>query len=53
MDPAMLYPLLAMIFGSSLVFGSLLLRRIRAEVLRRERRTRWVKELVLSPGGRS
>lgn len=52
MDPAMLYPLLAMIFGSSLVFGSLLLRRIRAEVLRRERRTRWVKELVLSPGGR-
>ena len=50
MDPAMLYPLLAMIFGFTLLFGALLLRRLRAEVLYRERRTRWVKELVLSGG---
>jgi heme exporter protein C len=50
MDPGMLYPLLAMIFGATLLFGALLLRRVRAEVLFRERRTRWVKELVLSGG---
>jgi len=34
------------------LFGALLLRRIRTEVLFRERRTRWVKELVLSEKGR-
>ncbi len=50
MDTAMLYPLLAMIFGFTLLFGALLLRRVRAEVLYRERRTRWVKDLVLSGG---
>jgi len=50
MDPAMLYPLLAMIFGFTLLFGPLLLRRLRAEVLFRERRTRWVTELVRSGG---
>jgi heme exporter protein C len=48
MDPEMLYPLLAMILAFTLLFGALLLRRIRAEVLFRERRTRWVKDLVLS-----
>ncbi|MFT5501575.1 MAG: heme exporter protein C, partial [Woeseiaceae bacterium] len=37
MDPAMLYPLLAMILGFSLIFGALLLRRVRTEVLYRER----------------
>ncbi len=51
MDTAMLYPLLAMILGFTLVFASLLLRRVRAEVLHRERRTRWVREMVLSPDG--
>ena len=50
MDPGMLYPLLAMIFGYTLLFGALLLRRVRAEVLFRERRTKWVKELVLAGG---
>jgi heme exporter protein C len=53
MDPGMLYPLLANILGFTLVFGSLLLRRVRSEVLKRERRTRWVRALVLSPGGAS
>ncbi len=52
MDTAMLYPLLAMILGFTLVFASLLLRRVRAEVLHRERRTRWVREMVLSPDGK-
>lgn len=53
MDAAMLYPLLAMIGGFSLVFGSMLLRRVRTEVLHRERRTRWVREMVLSSGDAS
>jgi heme exporter protein C len=53
MDPAMLYPLLAMILGFTLVFGAQLLRRVRTEVLYRERRTRWVREMVLSPEGQS
>jgi heme exporter protein C len=51
MDPAMLKPLLAMILGFTLVFGALLARRIRTEVLFRERRTRWVRELILAPQG--
>jgi heme exporter protein C len=50
MDPGMLYPLLAMSLGFTFIFGALLLRRVRAEVLFRERRTRWVKDLVLSGG---
>jgi heme exporter protein C len=47
----MLYPLLAMIVGFTLVFAALLLRRVRAEVLYRERRTHWVRELILLPRG--
>jgi heme exporter protein C len=43
----MLYPLLAMILGFTLLFGALLLSRIRSEVLFRERRARWVRRLVL------
>ena len=50
MDAGMLYPLLAMILGFTFMFGALLLRRVRAEVLFRERRTRWVRELILSGG---
>ena len=52
MDAEMVYPLLAMILGFTLVFSGFLLRRVRSEVLYRERRTRWVKELILSPEGR-
>ncbi len=51
MDPEMLQPLLAMILGFTLIFGALLARRVRTEVLYRERRTRWVREMVLAPGG--
>jgi len=52
-DADMLPPLFAMIIGFTLVYGSLLLRRVRSEVLFRECRTNWVKELILSPGGKS
>jgi len=45
-DAVMLYPLLAMIIGFTLMFGALLLRRVRTEVLYRERRKRWVFNLI-------
>ncbi|MEM6513861.1 MAG: heme ABC transporter permease CcmC [Pseudomonadota bacterium] len=47
MDADMLWPLLANLLGFSLVLGAVLLRRIRTEVLYRERRKRWVRDLVL------
>ena len=53
MDSAMLYPLLANILGFTLLFGALLLRRARSEVLSRERRARWVRDLVLQTGTRA
>jgi heme exporter protein C len=46
-EPAMLYPLLAMILGFTLLFGALLLSRVRSEVLYRERRSRWVRNLLI------
>ena len=42
----MLYPLLAMIFGFTFLFGALLLVRVRGEVLYRERRAKWVRTLI-------
>ena len=53
MPPEMLNPLLISILGFTLVFGSILLRRVRTEVLHRERRTRWVREMVLNTEGKS
>jgi heme exporter protein C len=47
MPPEMLTPLLSNIFGFTLVFGALLLGRVRTEVLYRERRKRWVRDQVL------
>jgi len=43
---SMLVPLLSMIIGLSLYFGALLLIRTRAEVLLRNRRSKWVNELL-------
>jgi heme exporter protein C len=43
----MMYPLLAMIIGFSLLFAALLLARVRSEVLYRERRTHWVRKLLM------
>jgi len=51
MDADMRIPLFAMLIGFTLLFGSLLLRRVRTEVLFRERRTRWVREMIVSPEG--
>jgi len=48
MDMSMLYPLLASILGFTLLFGALLLRRVRTEVLFREQRTHWVRDVILS-----
>jgi len=45
--PAMLYPLLAMILGFTLFFAALMLARVRTEVLYRERRARWVRNMIL------
>lgn len=41
----MLWPLLVMALGSTLFFLTLVLQRTRAEILLRERGTRWIKEL--------
>jgi heme exporter protein C len=40
----MLWPLLAMLLGFTLYFGAVLLLRLRAEILRRERDTAWLTE---------
>jgi heme exporter protein C len=42
----MLWPLLTMIAAYTLFFGAMLLMRVRAEVLMREKNARWVSELV-------
>jgi heme exporter protein C len=46
MPAEMLYPLLAMILGFTFFFGAVLLRRVRTEVLFRERRARWVQRMI-------
>jgi heme exporter protein C len=43
---AMLVPLLIMLLGFTLLFAALLLTRLRAEVLRRERAASWLKEAL-------
>jgi heme exporter protein C len=45
-DTRMLLPLLAMALGFTLYFAAVLMLRVRAEVLERERRSRWVQELT-------
>jgi heme exporter protein C len=42
----MLAPLLMMLLGFTLMFAAVMLVRMRAEVLRRERGASWVKEVV-------
>lgn len=46
MVPEMWVPLLLAVLGTYLLFGWAALYRMQTEVLRRERRTRWVKELT-------
>ena len=45
---SMLIPLLVMAVAFKLFFFSVLMSRVRAEILQRERRTHWVRELVNS-----
>ena len=44
--PAMLYPLLAMIIAFSLFYGIILLIRMRNQILLREVKSQWIKEMV-------
>jgi heme exporter protein C len=46
--PAMLVPLLIMLAGFTLFFASILLTRLRGEVLRRERAASWIREALIS-----
>jgi heme exporter protein C len=46
MDGDMLWPLLLMFVGFALYFVTVLLIRLRAELLRRERNASWVREVV-------
>ncbi len=48
--PSMLIPLLIMAIAFKLFYVSVLFTRCRAEILDRERRTNWVRELVRSNG---
>jgi heme exporter protein C len=46
MPPEMYLPILAMILGFTLLFAALLMMRLRAEVLNRERTASWIREAV-------
>ena len=46
MPPEMYVPMLAMFLGFTLLFGALLLTRLRAEVLNRERTASWIRDAV-------
>lgn len=48
MHPDMLIPLLIMILGFYCFFAAISIMRVRNEILEREKRTAWVKELVRS-----
>jgi heme exporter protein C len=46
MPPAMLTPLLVLLLGFTLFFAAVLLVRVRAEILQRERAARWIGETL-------
>jgi heme exporter protein C len=46
MPPSMLVPLLVMLLGFTTLFAALLLVRLRAEILNRERTASWIREAV-------
>lgn len=45
-DPSMLYPLLIMFVGFYAFYALVLLMRTRVEILQREHKTNWVKEII-------
>jgi heme exporter protein C len=51
MDTSMLIPFLIMFGGMTLVFYGMLLRRLQAEIVDRERGTRWLRELLTEAPG--
>jgi heme exporter protein C len=46
MDWSMVWPLLLMLLAFSLYFVAIMLIRLRAELLRRERNASWVREVL-------
>ena len=48
MPAEMLVPLLTMMVGFTLYFAAIMLVRLRAEILRRERSASWAREVVAS-----
>ncbi len=46
MAPSMLVPLLIMFLAFTLFFGAMLLMRLQAEILRRERASNWIREAL-------
>ena len=46
MPQSMLLPLLSMYIGYVILFGALLFKRLRAELLRRERAASWIRDVV-------
>ncbi|MGB1271443.1 MAG: cytochrome c biogenesis protein CcsA, partial [Endozoicomonas sp.] len=48
MAPEMLWPLLLSILGFYLFFTLVMVLRLRVEILNREHRTRWVRELLMA-----
>lgn len=51
MPPEMWVPLLLVVLGTYVLFAWVAFYRMQTEILRRERRTRWVQELVARGGG--
>lgn len=51
MHSSMLQPLLIMVAGFYTLYACLLLQRMRVEILSRERRTRWVQDIVRAGNG--
>lgn len=50
---SMAYPLLTMVVAFYATYAWLLLKHTRAEVLEREKKSRWVSDLIMQSGGRS
>jgi heme exporter protein C len=46
MDWSMVWPLLLMLLAFFLYFGAVMLIRLRAELLRRERNASWIREVL-------
>lgn len=50
-DPSMMYPLLVMVIAFYCLYAFVLIMRTRSEILQRERKSRWVQDIVASEAG--